>query len=193
MSGTLAREDDGPEDRRHRRRQHLHPGARPGPRRPHDDACRSTSSRSTTSMPSGSRSSPGCRERILRRNGWPGRLTTTTDRDAAIDGAGVRPRPAPDRGPGRPVHRRDAAPPVRLHRPGDDRAGRVRQGASDRARGPGRWPRTSTGGARPTPGSSTSRTRSGSSPRRCSMPATGRSGCATWRSGSSAGWRPASA
>jgi 6-phospho-beta-glucosidase len=29
----------------------------------------------------------GLAERILRRQGWPGRLTTTTDRDTAIDGA----------------------------------------------------------------------------------------------------------
>jgi 6-phospho-beta-glucosidase len=29
----------------------------------------------------------GLAERILRRQGWPGQLTTTTDRDAAIDGA----------------------------------------------------------------------------------------------------------
>jgi 6-phospho-beta-glucosidase len=29
----------------------------------------------------------GLAERILRREGWPGRLTTTTDRQAAIDGA----------------------------------------------------------------------------------------------------------
>ena len=76
---------------------------------------------------------------------------------------------------------------VRLHRPGDDRRRRLREGAADGAdRARDRRARARARRRR-TPGSSTSRIRSGSSRARCSTGATARSGSATSRSGSSAG------
>ena len=48
-----------------------------------------------------------------------------------------RPPPDPRRRPGDPPDRRDAAAALRGDRPGDDRAGRLRQGAPDGARRPG--------------------------------------------------------
>ena len=75
---------------------------------------------------------------------------------------------------------------LRLHRPGDHRRRRVREGDAHRAgrardRRPG-----SRAGRRPTHGSSISPIRSGSSLGRCSMPIIGRLGSATSRSASSA-------
>ena len=82
---------------------------------------------------------------------------------------------------------------VRLHRPGDDRRRRFREGDAHRP-GRARDRRARRASARRrTRGSSTSRTRSGSSPARCSTPGTARSASATSRSGSSASSRGCSA
>ena len=74
---------------------------------------------------------------------------------------------------------------LRLHRPGDDRRRRLRQGAAHRAGRARHRRRASRERPRPARGSSTSPTRSGSSRGRCSTPATARSACATSRSASS--------
>ena len=74
----------------------------------------------------------------------------------------LRPDPDPRRRPAGTPLGRDRSARVRLHRPGDDRRRRVRQGAPDRA---GRARRSQSGCAsspRRTRGSSTSRTRSAS-------------------------------
>ena len=114
------------------------------------------------------------------------RSTLTGDLDRALDGADfvlIQIRVG-----GQAARLRDETFPLRLrlHRPGDHRRGRPRQGAAHGAGGA----RHRRAGARArgaaTPGSSTSPTRSGSSPGRCSTPGTARSGCATWRSASSA-------
>ena len=66
------------------------------------------------------------------------------------------------------LSRRDGAARLRLHRPGDDRRRRLREGAAHRA-GRARDRRArARARRRRTPGSSTSRTRSGSSRARCS-------------------------
>ena len=119
---------------------------------------------------------------MLDRLDWPGRLTLTGDRDAALDGADfvlVQLRVG-----GQAARLVDETLPLRFGVIGQETTGaggfakalRTVPGRP-RARRAGR----AAGGAR-TPGSSTSRTRSGSSPRRCSTTATGRSGCATSRS-----------
>ena len=105
-------------------------------------------------------------------------------------GAGARRRrrraaAAAGRRPGRAAPGRDLAAGVRLRRPGDHRRRRSRQGAADGAGRP-RHRRAGADGRTRTPGSSTSPTRSASSPGPCSRPVTGRSGCATSRSASSA-------
>ena len=127
----------------------------------------------------------GLARRIFAKQGHPGRIVTD-DRP----GRGRRRRrrgaaPAARRRPGRPQPGRDLAAGVRLRRPGDHRRGRARQGAAHRPGGPGHR-RAGPPHATRTPGSSTSPTRSASSPGRCSRPGTGPSGCATWRSASSA-------
>ena len=123
------------------------------------------------------------------RRASPAPLEVTGDLDRALDGADFVLVQIRVGGQAARLSRRDRPARVRLHRPGDDRRRRARQGA---AHGPRRarhrrararaWRRTA-------PGSSTSRTRSGSSPARCSTPATARSACATSRSASSARWR----
>ena len=132
----------------------------------------------------------GLARRMLRpaRASRHGRRTTS-DLDEGVDGAGGRAAPAARRRPGGPRRGRDAAAGVRLRRPGDDRRGRAGQGA---AHGAGRAGHRRAGphARARTPGSSTSPTRSASSPGRCWTPATGRSGCATWRSASSAASPP---
>ena len=75
----------------------------------------------------------GLAERMLDRLGWPGRLVLTADPDAAHRRRRLRPHPAPGRRPGGTARRRDAAAAVRADRPGDDRRGRLREGAADRA------------------------------------------------------------
>ena len=149
--------------------------------------------RSSTSTASGWRSSPGCASGSSAARAGPGRLTTTTDRDAGDRRGRLRPRPAPGRRPGGPAPRRDA-PAI-----GSAASARRRPGRAGFAKALRTVPvvlelaeEVGPPGARRAPGSSTSRTRSGSSPRRCSTRATGRSACATWRSASSAGSPPAS-
>ena len=63
----------------------------------------------------------GLAQRMLDRLGWPGRLTLTADRDAAIDGADFVLIQLRVGRPGGPPRRRDAAPAVRRDRSGDDR------------------------------------------------------------------------
>ena len=128
----------------------------------------------------------GVSQRILDRLGAAGPGAATTELDEGVDGRGTpcccscgsaaRTR-APD----------ETLPAgVRLCRPGDDRGGRLREGAADRACR-ARHRRRRCRPATRTPGSSTSPTRSASSPVRCWTPGTARSGCATSRSGSSGG------
>ena len=150
------------------------------------------SSSSTTSTAIGSRSSAAWPSGSSTAQGWPGRLISTTDRDAAIDGAVfvlVQLRVG-----GQAARFTDETLPRRFGCIGQETTGAggfakalrtvpvVLELADDVARRSAR-----------TPGSSTSRTRSGSSPRPCSTPGTGPSACATWRSGSSAGWPSGSA
>ena len=129
----------------------------------------------------------GLAGRILRRGG----LARTADADRRPVGRPRRRRvhahPAAGRRPGRAAGGRDAAAEVRPDRPGDDRARRVREGAAHGAAGPrdrrgGRAARRARvvdprlhqpGGDR----------HPGAAGRRASRA----SGCATWRSGSSAG------
>ena len=124
---------DGHQGHRRRRRQHLYPGA--GRRL-----------RSTCGPPPHRRARParhGPRPARRRRrpraaHARPARL----DRPPAADrrsGCGPRRRrlravPAAGRWPGRAARRRDAPPPIRGHRPGDDGRGWLRQGD---AHGPG--------------------------------------------------------
>ena len=132
------------------------------------------------------------RGRMLDRLGWPGRLTLTSDADAAIDGADfvlIQLRVG-----GQAARLVDETLPPRSASIGQETTG---------AGGFAKALRTVpvvldlaelVGAARRrAPGSSTSRTRSGSSPRRSSTTATGRSACATWRSASSGGSPSASA
>ena len=78
----------------------------------------------------------GLAGRILRARG----LARTADADRRPVGRPRRRRvhahPAAGRRPGGAAGRRDAAAEVRPHRPGDDRAGRVREGPAHRAAGP---------------------------------------------------------
>ena len=100
-------------------------------------------------------------ERMMRRVGWAGNLTLTGDRDEALEGADfviVQLRVG-----GQAARFQDETIPlaVRMHRPGDHRRRRVRQGAAhgpDRAGAGGgdRSPRQ-----RPARGSWTSRIRRG--------------------------------
>ena len=90
----------------------------------------------TTSTPSGSSSSAGWPRACSPRQGFGGRLDVTDDLDRARRRRRRRAPPAPRRRPGRRGSRTRRVPlAVRLHRPGDDRRGRARQGA---AHGPGR-------------------------------------------------------
>ena len=68
--------------------------------------------------------------------GWPGRLTLTGDRSAALDGAAYTLIQLRVGGQAARLGRRDAAAAVRPHRPGDDRARRVREGPAHGAAGP---------------------------------------------------------
>ena len=113
------------------------------------------------------------------RQGFPGRLVTTTSLDSAVDGAAAVLVQLRVGGQAGPAGRRDAARPVRA---ASARRPPVRA-ASPRRCAPCRscWtsPRRCAGAPGPTPGSSTSPTRSASSPARCWTPGTARSGCAT--------------
>ena len=71
--------------------------------------------------------------RIMAAYGHPAGVRWTTNLDDGARRRGRGPAPAPDRRPGGPAARRDLAARVRLHRPGDHRGRRVRQGAADRA------------------------------------------------------------
>ena len=107
----------------------------------------------------------GLAQRMLDVLDWTGRLTCTGDRDAALDGADfvlIQLRVG-----GQAARLVDETLPadVRGDRPGDDRRRRLRQGAADRAGRPGARRAHRQARAPRTPGSSTSRTRSGSSAR----------------------------
>src|SRR6516165_4418349 len=70
--------------------------------------------------------------RIMRTYGHPAQLTWTTNLDEGLDGAGAV---LLQLRAGGPAARRNLAAGIRLHRPGDHRRRRVRQGTPDR---PGR-------------------------------------------------------
>ena len=76
----------------------------------------------------------GWRRGCSTRQGFRG--PTHRDRRPRPSGRGRRLRPDPDprRRPGGPPLRRDDPARLRLHRPGDDRRGRLREGAADGAR-----------------------------------------------------------
>ena len=127
------------------------------------------------------------------RLGWPGRLVLTGRPDAAIDGADfvlIQLRVG-----GQAARLVDETLPPKFGTIGQETTGaggfakalRTVPVVLDLAE------RTAKRAARRARGSSTSRTRSGSSPRRCSTRAIARSGCATSRSASSASSRSATA
>jgi 6-phospho-beta-glucosidase len=119
--------------------------------------------------------------RIMRALGHPARVRWTTSLDEGLDGAGTVLLQL--RIGGQAARQRDESWPLEYGCIGQETTGaggfakalRTVPVVLDIAEGPRR-----------APGSSTSPTRSASSPARCSTPATGRSGCATWRSASSA-------
>ncbi len=76
-------------------------------------------------------------ERMMRKAGWEGELVLTGDREPRARRGRLRHRAAARGRPGRPLQGRDHPAEVRLHRPGDDRSGRLREGAADRTGGPG--------------------------------------------------------
>ena len=116
---------------------------------------------------------PRHRRRAARGRRRPGRADARPPGVHGRAGAHRRPRPRarrrrlrahpdPRRRPGRAARRRDGPARLRLHRPGDDRGGRLRQGAAHGAgRARDRRARAPSGRP-PAPGSSTSPTRSGS-------------------------------
>ena len=110
----------------------------------------------------------GLATRMLEREQNPAVLTTTTDLDRAVDGADVV-----------LIQLRVGGQAARLV----DETFPLACGCV----GQETWPTGSAGWPPRTPGSSTSPTRSASSPGRCWTRVTARSGCATSRSGSSAG------
>ena len=98
-------------------------------------------------------------QRMMRRVGWSGTLRLTDDRDEALEGADFVIVQLRVGGQASAVPGRDDPADVRLHRAGDDRPGRVREGACGRFRWSWSWRRRPPGAERPAPGSSTSRTR----------------------------------
>ena len=139
------------------------------------------------------RSSAGSPADARARRASAARSTLTGDLDRALDGADFVLLQIRVGGQAARLSRRDRPARVRLHRPGDDRRGRLREGDAHGARR-ARDRRARRASSRPTaPGSSTSRTRSGSSRGRCSTRATARSASATSRSASSARSRGCSA
>ena len=176
---------DGREDRRRRRRQHLHPRARRGLRHPRGAPRRGRAGAARHRHRAARR-----RRRPRPPDARPSRLgRPARDDDGPRRGhrrRRLRRRPAPRRRPGGPAARRDHPAAVRLRRPGDDRAGRVRQGPAHGAGGP------RPGRARRPPGREgrldrrlhqSRRDRDPGAPRRRAI---ARSACATWRSASSA-------
>ena len=128
---------------------------------------------------------------MLDRAGWTGRLTVTAERAAAIEGADFVLFQL--RIGGQAARHVDETLPHRFGILGQETTG------------PGGFAKAlrtvpvvldlaeeTAGGRRPGRGSWTSPTRSGSSPRRSSTPASGPSASATSRSGCSAGWPPIS-
>ncbi len=129
----------------------------------------------------------GLSERILRHAGM-GRDLLDDGRPARSPRGGrLRRGPAPHRRAGGAPRRRDAAGRLRMSGAGD----RGRRWAWPRRCAPcpssWDWPRRWRPVATRARGWSTSPTRSGSSPRRCSTRATAPWACATWPSGPSAG------
>ena len=170
------------------------PGAGRGLRAPRRRAARSTSWCCSTPTRSGSRSSAGSPAGSCARRGWPGRLTLTGDRSARPSTA-RRSRSSSCGSAGRPRGWSTRRSPT-----GSALIGQETTGPGGFAKALRTVPLVldiAEEAARPrrarARGSSTSPTRSGSSPRRCWTPGTARSGCATWRSGSSAGSRGTSA
>ncbi len=103
----------------------------------------------------------GVSERILAKQGHPGRLVRTTDLDQALDGAVVVLIQLRVGGQAARNVRRDVAAGVRLRGAGDHRGRWARQGAAHRA-GRARHRRAGARAGPTTRGSSTSPTRSGS-------------------------------
>ena len=132
----------------------------------------------------GSTCSPGLARRMLDARRPPGAARRRRSASTRPSRGRRRADPAPRRRPGGAHGRRVAAARVRLPRPGDDRLRRPREGAADGA-GRARASPSACASSRPTRGSSTSRTRSASSRRRCSTRATAPSGSAARRSSSS--------
>src|SRR6266540_3861085 len=121
---------DGLEDRGGGGWQHLHPRAGGGLRRPLGAAA---NGRAGAARPR--RAAPGGGRRPRPPHARAGRLRRPAGADRAARGGagrrGLRDRPASRRRAGAAAHRRDAAAGVRLHRPGDHRAGIVTQALLD--------------------------------------------------------------
>ena len=133
----------------------------------------------------------GLAQRMLGRQGFGGRLTMTTELDRAVEGADFVLMQI--RVGGQSARLSDETLPLTCGCIGQETTG-----AGGFAKALRTVPVVLEIAARvrelaPTPGSSTSPTPSGSSRARCWTPATGRSGCATSRSASSARWRGCSA
>ena len=131
----------------------------------------------------------GWRRRMLDAQGFDGSLSVTDDLDRALDGARLRARADPRGRADSAALGRDGAARLRLHRPGDDRRRRLREGPAHGAR----RARDRRARTRAWPPRSLDRrlheSRSASSPARCSTPDIARWASATSRSGSSAGSR----
>ena len=126
---------DGPQGRGRRRRQHVHARAGRGLRPPRRRAAHRRAG--------AARPRPGAargRRRARRPDPATRGLARTADADRRPVGRprrrGVHAHPAAGRRPGGAAGGRDAAAEVRPHRPGDDRARRVREGPAHGAAGP---------------------------------------------------------
>ena len=122
----------GCEGRGGRGRQHLHPGARRGVRHP-----RRPAPRRRARAPGHRSGAPRGRRRAGGAHAAPRRMVRVARphrRPApGARGRGLRDRAAAGRRPGGEAPGRDDPPGVRVHRAGDDRARRVREGAAHRA------------------------------------------------------------